>query len=641
MDPFSPPASAPLRELNSGEKQLSTLGEPQKESEEEESVDQVVVKRRNRSRRSSCSIGRKNQNEGTEIQNGHGGVSNESLFSLVCSDLPSNSMAREETEGSSHFVSAAGGLECLVEGLKEKCLTQQCTVKLERIKLTATQLHGQTTYSSCLDHTCSVHSRLTTDHTMSVDGGQIPDHSEVLISSQSIAHSQSLSGGQIINNSPFLDGKNSFHLVLEVDSVQTIDHSQTVDSSQSVINCDSIDHARSVTDDQFIEHSQSVDCYQSVDHTASQGLPNDQSKLVVSVESDHHIINSVELITDSGSVESSRFTHQPQFAGLSTEDRAASLTAMLKEKSLTKKPTVQLKRMTLSQLNITQQLKEITQSRESVLVSDGESVNCPQSAEKSGVDHTVNRKCGSGDSEGKSPQGETKEILTIPTDVSQKRKASDTQLVDNSCSIELTDNNDRTEVLTATLMDYLRKKCTVQLKRMDLSEQTQRLKETTLPSSQHDLSSASDGQSVNSTWSGSESESDRTANADHPNGHRSSRNVDKKKVGLSDSDHKTTSETKEMVRIPCDVLPKGKKASLAPEGKRRRSVSRDRPGTTRKACVRGLSVSRWKDKGNTSTHTFQSQAALRRGNKAGDCSITELVSTHHNKPKVRTLHTPA
>ncbi|TNN69351.1 Serine/threonine-protein kinase haspin [Liparis tanakae] len=59
------------------------------------------------------------------------------------------------------------------------------------------------------------------------------------------------------------------------------------------------------------------------------------------------------------------------------------------------------------------------------------------------------------------------------------------------------------------------------------------------------------------------------------------------------------------------------------ETKPRRSTSADRPGTTRKACVSGLSVSRWKN--HAGAHAFRS--------KAVDCSINDLIPTQHKRPQ--------
>ncbi|KAM6942462.1 uncharacterized protein haspin [Lycodopsis pacificus] len=80
----------------------------------------------------------------------------------------------------------------------------------------------------------------------------------------------------------------------------------------------------------------------------------------------------------------------------------------------------------------------------------------------------------------------------------------------------------------------------------------------------------------------------------------------------------------EEAKSSCHVPRKGKKKThpAAEEKKTRRITSTDRPRATRKACVSGLSVSRWKN--NASTSEFRSRTA--------DCSITELISTQHTQP---------
>ncbi|KAK2817029.1 hypothetical protein Q5P01_025220 [Channa striata] len=82
----------------------------------------------------------------------------------------------EDSESSSYFVSAAGGLEWLIEALKEKCLTKRCTVQLERLDIpTVTQLCSQTTYSSCLGDELSLQSQQTDKHPIFVNSGQTDD----------------------------------------------------------------------------------------------------------------------------------------------------------------------------------------------------------------------------------------------------------------------------------------------------------------------------------------------------------------------------------------------------------------------------------------------------------------------------------
>lgn len=79
---------------------------------------------------------------------------------------------------------------------------------------------------------------------------------------------------------------------------------------------------------------------------------------------------------------------------------------------------------------------------------------------------------------------------------------------------------------------------------------------------------------------------------------------------------------------------KRKKPSGAPkqqqQKKRRRSTSTDRPATNRKACVSGLSVTRWKNKDLAGFN-----AGRAAHNKTGDCSISEMITVKHKQPRVR------
>ncbi|KAJ0033092.1 hypothetical protein NQD34_000199, partial [Periophthalmus magnuspinnatus] len=75
---------------------------------------------------------------------------------------------------------------------------------------------------------------------------------------------------------------------------------------------------------------------------------------------------------------------------------------------------------------------------------------------------------------------------------------------------------------------------------------------------------------------------------------------------------------------------KRKKLSLARKEKDHRT-STHRPGTTRKACVSGLSVSRWKSK-----DAFTNIIGPRGGTKTVDCSINELIPSQHRQPMKQT-----
>lgn len=64
--------------------------------------------------------------------------------------------------------------------------------------------------------------------------------------------------------------------------------------------------------------------------------------------------------------------------------------------------------------------------------------------------------------------------------------------------------------------------------------------------------------------------------------------------------------------------------------KKRRSTSTDRPATSRKACVSGLSVTRWKNKDFAGLN-----AGRAAHNKTGDSSISEMTAGKHMQPRVR------
>ncbi|XP_038146246.1 serine/threonine-protein kinase haspin [Cyprinodon tularosa] len=90
----------------------------------------------------------------------------------------------------------------------------------------------------------------------------------------------------------------------------------------------------------------------------------------------------------------------------------------------------------------------------------------------------------------------------------------------------------------------------------------------------------------------------------------------------------SSSSDKEVEKVT-KSFPKRDKKCLVPKEKRRRSPSADSSGTTRKACVSGLSVSRWKNKGGASTLASRNKQG-RAFSAAVDNSINELISKHRN-----------
>lgn len=525
----SPPDSAPHVGPHSEGKLQSSPGEQE--------PGDLFMEPKSTNKRSSCSEEAKSHSEVIKTKN------------IV--ELPSlNLLSTDDSESSSHFVSAAAGLEWLIEALKEKCLTERCVVQLERLdSFTVTQPCSQSTYSSCLEHSSSVHSRQTNDHLPSVDSVQTID----------LSQSSELSFG--------------LHL--------SVTNNKTSDDLQSVNSFEVPEHAASVTDSQSTNSSPSVDCKQSAESLSSKE-PTEQSASVLYTDSTHHTDSSVEFIMGTqlpgnGPVKM-RFTEE--------------------DKCLTKTCTVRLKNCALSP-----QLKGF--------VSENDHSHHIDSAED----------------------------LTRSGEITERMMPFVRQSINNSSAVAQTLCNDpeideKAAVLTAMLKDKcLTDKLIVEIKTVTLSQLKEilQLKGTKLESHTDASDSPSNDQTKSDRWSESDT--------NHCNEDTSGMKVNIKKRGSNSSEDTIASDKEEVVKDSCNVPHKRKKTSVAPKEKKRRSTSADRPGTTRKACVSGLSVSRWKNKGSANTRMFRSRTAQTGGNKAVDCSISELISTQHKQPQVRTTCT--
>ncbi|KAI3353200.1 hypothetical protein L3Q82_019760 [Scortum barcoo] len=417
--------------------------------------------------------------------------------------LPSlNLLSADDSESSSRFVSAAGGLECLIEALKEKSLTSRCTVQLERLDgLATTQLCSQTTYSSCLGHS----SLQTNEHPTSVDSIQTADLSQ--------------------------SSEPSCCLHLSVTNNETSDYLQSENSSESH------NHTASVTDSQSIHSSPSVDCEQSAEHSSSEE-PMEKSASVNRTDSSIGFIMQLP----ANCPEKTRYPEEGRHL-------IKTCTVWLKKWALPPQPQGLL--------------SENNHSHHS---------DAPKDLMRSG-------------------------------EITERLKPFVRQSVNNSSSaVAQTPSNDPdTEEKAAALTAMLKNKCLsdkliIQIKRETLSQLKEilQLRGTKLKSPT-DASDSGDDQSKGDH----QSESD----ANHCNEDTAGTKVNIKKRVSSSSEE---------------------------QEKKRRSMSADRPGTTRKACVSGLSVSRWKSKGSANTQVFGSRAG---GNKAVDCSISELISTQHKQPR--------
>lgn len=441
--------------------------------------------------------------------------------------LPSLNLLSTDADSSSDFVSAAGGLEWLIEALKEKCLTELCTVQLQRLdSLAVTQLCSQTTYSSCLGLSSSFHSQQADQRPLSVDSSQTAD---LLPSSDP-----------------------SLHLCLSVTSNKTQDHSQSTNTDQAVSVSDGSPSSASVLYDEPTWHTQTP---------ASDPV--------------HTLF--------------------------------AEKAAAIKDKCLVEKCTVQLEKLPLT----AQQLRGFTKEKNARKTCGGRSVS--SHAGKSESEHT--RSVDSREDLACSRETTEGMMLSVRSvsSSSSSSAASQTQFSDPE-----------TEGKAAVLTMMLKEKCLsaqprVEMQRLTSSQlkeilqlQVKRLESPMLVSD-----SASD-------------ESDTTHCAGE-----TSVTVHMKKRRSASCEDKMTSDKEEVVRSSCGFPSKRKKMSLAPKDRKRRSSSSERPGTTRKACVSGLSVSRWKNTSNASRCGWAGRT------KAVDCSINELISTQPKQPKVTTQHDTA
>ncbi|XP_053274579.1 uncharacterized protein haspin [Pleuronectes platessa] len=505
--PVSEPHSALSTGLHSEGKLLSSFGEqvPHLHHHGELSGD-VLMEHTSTDKRSSCSEDAKSYSENSKTTNG--------------ADLSSLNQLSSDSESGCEFVSAAGGLEWLIEALKDQCLTKLCTVQLERLDiLTMTQLCSQTTYSSCLGLLSS------DDDPLSVGSSQTP-----------------------------------FDLHLSVTDNTTRDHFELINSFEST------GQAVSVTD------TASVSCKQP---------PECSSASVFYDESTHHAESSVDFIMDT------HLRANGPVKTLFTEEKAAAV----KDKCLAKKCTIPLDILSSPQM---------TKHEESPLSCNNRSDSLD--AVKSENDYTHNI--------------DDPEVLSCSGDSTEGMTVSDRQSINSSRRpVAHTQSSDPETEEKAEVISMLKEKClsvkpAVEIKRLTLSQL--RPKKRKSPSAMSDP--ASDEQIQNDHQSVSD------ANLCHEN---TNLKVSRKKWSSSSSEDKISSD-KEVVKSSCDVLPKRKKLSLAPRDKKMRITSADQPGTTRKACVSGMSVSRWKNK--SSAHTRPGDV------KPVDCSINDLISTKH-KPQ--------
>lgn len=216
--------------------------------------------------------------------------------------------------------------------------------------------------------------------------------------------------------------------------------------------------------------------------------------------------------------------------------------------------------------------------------------------------------------------------LIYPVEISEREMVSNKKSLNGSSRVAQIESVDikageKAVGLTAKLkQDCLHDKFKVKIKKLAVSEIGKILqgRDGTLKHLTDARDYKKDGQLINGLQS--ESDNNRSSEETTKVGLRRRGSTISKETILSDKD--------ENLKNSQNIAHKRKKTSLAPKQKKRRSTSTDRPGTNRKACVSGLSVSRWKNKDMFRTATVGH-------NKTVDCSISELISTKYKPPKVR------
>ncbi|XP_017270392.1 serine/threonine-protein kinase haspin [Kryptolebias marmoratus] len=418
-------------------------------------------------------------------------------------ELLSGDLFSADSESSSRFVSAAGGLEWLIEALKQKCLSQRCTVQLERLSfLPVTQLWSQTTYSSCLERSGSV------------DSQQIKRLLWFVHSSQNDDHPQSSAG--------------SLHGCFSATNNESSDY------LGSAVSCD----------------------------PSENGSPSDDYKKSAELSRIKACMEQSESVTTDHSNEIIKHTQLPSRTRVQTlftdmESKAA------KDKCV-KKCFILMQKTQLPNLH----LKGFARQKEA-------GVTCERSVI---IDNKQSEREGSELSLRKSRNGSVAKA--------ESRKASESKSpLEEKC---LTGKHQRRT---------LQSKHAPHKSSTDVSESARDAQPEICQLSESDDDNAAASSKI-STKCGSTARS-KTASREE---------VEKS--------HKSVSKREETL--------------LVPKGKRSENVFTQQTGTSRKACVSGVSVSRWKNRGGGG-RTLRSRVAKTGNAKAGKCSIGELISKQHTQ----------
>lgn len=253
-----------------------------------------------------------------------------------------------EGDGSSSFVSAAGGLEWLVEALKEECLSRRWTVQLDRLGLVMVSQLGDTTYSSCLERSGSVSSLQA--------ASQLVENGKTLhwTSSASDLH-QAPSVDQNKSSNRLIAGATKEQLESGVDSTHISDFSRDVIVSPHAPAGTCVTPFRS--EEEKAAQEESLEKLQLKDMQPEDAA----SAIVPSLDTDVELTRecTVALLCVETTKNATAETPDPEKS-----------VSPLKKRCRSNRAVVQVKRISLSELKETLQIKDGT--RESLDKSDGD-----------------------------------------------------------------------------------------------------------------------------------------------------------------------------------------------------------------------------------------------------------------------------
>jgi len=466
----------------------------------------------------------------------------------VSHDPLRTSLAWEEAEDGSHFVSASAGLGLLVDALKRACLTVPCTIRLEKVEslIPGLQHTSQSASSSCLDPSGSGCLPQTPSPMGSAEDGHLVD------SPRSEEDGETLDPTLLLfsTDGTCEDLPLCFQPDVSTHGTLTAGLPQPPGAAYS-----STDGASAVRDSEIT----------SVGHTTRQEDSIDPS--VIWVDSSLHIDDEGgggECASSTQSLEDSPPVDKAAFTDSGSAERMLELRATLKEECLLGKCSVLLQRLAWPQQPVTAPFRTEVHGCET-------------------VEHEA------------TPSKSNTAIKTDPLKHKHLRRST----ARSTTAIPSPSSPDRAQ--------WLREPAAVPM-----------LVHRWTPDLGRCLGNGPAPESLEPSHHAGQRDGPRRLSKRTTHG--------LKDAGAADPPD-NPAQRRKLSAAPREQEVKKKRAKKGKKG-RERSVSKDRSGTARKACISGLSVSRWKDQSSTSGRSFHHSAQTRGASRAGDGSITELSAQH-------------